>query len=57
MPFVIEAFTECRDSRLKVVALEAGGSQVEQAVCEVAINNVCNVYNITYHLLLHYSNH
>ena len=40
MPFVIEAYTESCDAKLKVIALEAGGKQAEQAVCDAAINNV-----------------
>ena len=40
IPFIIEAYTDHCDAKLKVVALEAGGNQAEQAPCDVAINNV-----------------
>ena len=40
IPFIIEAYTEHCDAKLRVVALEAGGNQAEQAACDVAINNV-----------------
>ena len=43
IPFIIEAYTEYCDPKLKVVALESGGNQVEQAACDVAINNVSRI--------------
>ncbi len=39
-PFVLEVFTDSCDAKLKVVALEAGGSQLEGAVCDAAVHNV-----------------
>ena len=48
VPFIIEVFTEHCDAKLKVVALEAGGNQAEQTVCDVAINNVSNQRYVIY---------
>lgn len=41
---MVEVFTESCDAKLKVVALESGGSEVERAACEVAINSVRKRY-------------
>ncbi len=43
-PFIIEAFTDNCDAKLKVIALEAAESQLEQAVCNAAITHVSNTF-------------